>query len=106
MPGLTPYTDNAPERTEVDAMQGPLVLEFGSNGCGICRGTASIIAEAMQGITAPHLRIEDGKGRRLGRSFGIKLWPTLIALRDGTEVARVVRPTSVDEIRNVLQFVS
>jgi thioredoxin 1 len=40
-------------------------------------------------------KVEDGPGRPLGRSFKVKLWPTLIFLRDGAEVARVVRPTEV-----------
>lgn len=47
-----------------------------------------------------HIKVEDGKGRRLGRTYGVKLWPTMIFLKDGTEVARVVRPTNravVDE---------
>jgi thioredoxin 1 len=35
-----------------------------------------------------HVKVEDGSGRRLGRSFGVKLWPTLVFLRDGREVAR------------------
>jgi thioredoxin 1 len=106
MEGLVPYSDSAPERADVDAMKGPLVLEFGSNTCGICHGAAPIIAQAMRGVAASHIRVEDGKGRPLGRSFGIKLWPTLIALRDGREIARVVRPTTVEEIKNILQFVS
>ncbi|MCC6495562.1 MAG: thioredoxin family protein, partial [Propionibacteriaceae bacterium] len=36
--------------------------------------------------------VEDGKGRPLGRSYRVKLWPTLIFLSGGVEVARVVRP--------------
>ena len=49
-----------------------------------------------------HLRIEDGPGQRLGRSFGVKLWPTLVFLRDGVEVARLVRPTDTDSIDEAL----
>ena len=49
-----------------------------------------------------HLKIEDGRGRPLGRSFRVKLWPTLVMLQDGQEVGRVVRPTSVSEIGDVL----
>jgi thioredoxin 1 len=45
-----------------------------------------------------HLKIEDGKGRPLGRSFQVKLWPTLIFMKDGAEVARVVRPGSAAAI--------
>src|SRR5688500_4834071 len=106
MEGLVPYSDSAPERADVDAMKGPLVLEFGSNTCGICHGAAPIIAQAMRGVAASHIRVEDGKGRPLGRSFGIKLWPTLIALRDGKEVAREVRPREAGAIRRGLEQIA
>jgi thioredoxin 1 len=49
-----------------------------------------------------HIKVGDGKGQPLGRSFRVKLWPTLIGLRDGREVARVVRPTSPREIAELL----
>ena len=45
-----------------------------------------------------HRKIEDGPGRRLGRSFRVKLWPTLILLKDGQEVARVVRPSDAADL--------
>jgi thioredoxin 1 len=102
MKGLPPYSEQTPERHDLDISKGSIILEFGSNGCGICRGTLPIIRESMEMIRAPHIRIEDGKGKRLGRSYGVKLWPTLIMLRDGREVARVVRPTTVKEIEDAL----
>ena len=39
-----------------------------------------------------HIRVEDGKGKRLGRSFGVKLWPTLVLMRDGKILEQLVRP--------------
>jgi thioredoxin 1 len=45
-----------------------------------------------------HLKIADSSGKRLGRSFGVKLWPTLILLRDGKELARLVRPRDAKSI--------
>jgi len=39
-----------------------------------------------------HLQIEDGPGRPLGRSFRVKLWPTLVFLRDGQVLKQVARP--------------
>jgi thioredoxin 1 len=42
--------------------------------------------------------VEDGKGKPLGRSFRVKLWPTLIYLEQGVEKGRVVRPDSAAEI--------
>ena len=41
-----------------------------------------------------------GRGRPHGRSFRVKLWPTLVFLKDGQEVARVTRPASLDEVRD------
>ena len=39
-----------------------------------------------------HIDIHDGPGQGLGRSFRVKLWPTLVFLRDGQVVRRAVRP--------------
>jgi thioredoxin 1 len=50
-----------------------------------------------------HLKVEDGPGRALGRSYRVKLWPTFLVLRDGVEVARVVRPTQADEMLDALR---
>jgi thioredoxin 1 len=39
-----------------------------------------------------HIIVEDGPGKPLGRSFRVKLWPTLVFLRDGSVVKQVSRP--------------
>lgn len=90
-------------RDEVDRMPGAVVLEFGASWCGICQGARPLIDQAL--AEQPELRrlwIEDGRGKVLGRTFGITLWPTLVVLRDGREVARVVRPRDLDAIRAAL----
>ncbi len=95
----TAYTPDAPARADVDALAGMTVLEFGANWCGICAGAQPAIQAAFAAHPAVrHLKIEDGPGRPLGRSFRIKLWPTLVFLREGVEVARVVRPDSAAQI--------
>jgi len=79
------------------------VLEFGTNWCGWCQGAQTHIAAALSDHPGMrHLKVEDGTGRPLGRSFGVKLWPTLVFLRDGQEVARVVRPGGPDAVRQGL----
>jgi thioredoxin 1 len=99
MPDDFPYTEAAPTREEVDALSGAVVLNFGTNWCGFCRAAQPLIAAAFAGHPdVRHIKVEDGQGRRLGRSFAVKLWPTLVFLRDGKEVARVVRPGSVEEV--------
>jgi thioredoxin 1 len=52
-----------------------------------------------------HLKVEDGPGRPLGRSYRVRLWPTLVLLRDGQEVARLVRPTQAADILAALKAV-
>jgi thioredoxin 1 len=97
------YAAEAPERASVDAMSGAVLLEFGANWCGHCQGAQPAIAAALRAHPAlPLLKIEDGPGRRLGRSFRVKLWPTLILMRNGQEVGRVVRPASMQEIAELL----
>jgi thioredoxin 1 len=97
------YDHQTLTRADVDAMQGPVVLEFGTSWCGVCRATQPAIAKAFHGHAAVrHLKIEDGPGRRLGRSFRVKLWPTLVFLCDGVEVAKLVRPRDAAAISDAL----
>lgn len=98
------YLNPGPTRADLQALQGPAVLEFGTPWCGWCRAAQpSICAALAPHPEVRHLRIEDGPGRRLGRMFGIKLWPTLIFLKDGEEIGRVVRPRGADEIEAELR---
>lgn len=107
MPTMSEYQEPGPIREEVDATPGPIVLEFGANWCGYCQGARPAIEAALGGHPElPHIKVADGPGRSLGRSFRVKLWPTLIFLRDGQEVARVVRPTSEDEVRRGLEVLA
>ena len=97
------YEEPGPTRAEVDAWTGPAVLEFGADWCGHCQGAQPIIGEALAEIPGVrHAKVADGKGKPLGRSFTVKLWPTLVFLKDGQEVARAVRPTDADEVRRGL----
>ena len=97
------YAEVEPKRAEIDQLAGATVVEFGSPWCGYCRRAQPLIAEAF--VAHPgvrHLKIADASGKRLGRSFQVKLWPTLVFLRDGKEVARLVRPADVRAIGDAL----
>ena len=99
----TVYIESAPSRAEVESSQGPLLLEFGANWCGHCRSAQPPLSAAMAshgGVR--HHKIEDGPGRLLGRAFGVKLWPTMVFLRDGKEVTRLVRPLKEADISAAL----
>lgn len=92
-----------PLRADIDHLAGSMVIEFGTPWCGYCQGAQPLIAKAFeQHPDVRHMKVEDGSGRPLGRSFRVKLWPTLVFLQDGREVARVVRPTAVNTITDAL----
>jgi len=94
-----------PTRAAIDALPGATLLEFGTSWCGHCRAARPLIAAALAAHPGVrHLRIEDGSGRALGRSFGVKLWPTLIFLEDGREAARQVRPRDLGAINEALDL--
>lgn len=99
MPMTHDYAATEPTRAEIDASQGLLLLEFGSVSCGWCIRAQSLLKSAF--ATHPdvqHIKIEDGSGQPLGRSFGVKLWPTLVFLKDGREVTRLIRPSRPQEV--------
>jgi thioredoxin 1 len=97
------YAVDEPSPESIAALPGMAVLEFGTAWCGHCVAAQPAIEDLLS--TQPqvrHLKIEDGRGRPLGRAFKVKLWPTLVFLRDGVERARVVRPTDVEPLRRAL----
>ena len=97
------YAQVEPARTQIDALEGPAVIEFGAPWCGYCDAAQPLLAAALANFPSiAHVKIEDGKGRPLGRSFRVTLWPTLIFLKDGKEVARLVRPTDSTAITEAL----
>jgi thioredoxin 1 len=91
-----------PTRQEIDAIAEPTVLEFGATWCGYCQGAQADIASVMKNHpTVRHIKVEDGKGKPLGRSFRVKLWPTLVYLERGVEKGRVVRPDGPADIEAI-----
>jgi thioredoxin 1 len=107
MNAATPSTDPDPTREEIDALGGTALLEFGTSWCGWCRAAQPLIAAALArhpGVR--HLKVEDGSGKRLGRTFGVKLWPTLVFLRGGQEQARLVRPKEAEAIARALEQIA
>ncbi|MDB5745498.1 MAG: thioredoxin [Massilia sp.] len=97
------YETTQPERGAIDALPGLVALDFGTNWCGWCRAGEPVIEAALKDYPeARHIKVEDGPGRPLGRSFRIKLWPTVVFLKDGLEVARVTRPDNPHEVREAL----
>lgn len=96
------YDANPPARELLDRYEGATLIEFGTAWCGHCQAVQPALQSALaEQPNLRHLKVEDGKGRPLGRSFRVTLWPTLILLQDGAEIARLVRPGR-EQIRQLL----
>ncbi|HIF18614.1 MAG TPA: thioredoxin [Cycloclasticus sp.] len=102
--GFNPiYSEDAPTPDDISVLVGDSILEFGAPWCGHCMAAESAIEKAFTNHPdLPHIKIYDGKGKKLGRAFKVKLWPTLILLRDGVEVGRLIRPTQAVEVQQLL----
>jgi thioredoxin 1 len=103
----SPYETQQPSREQVDQLPGAAIVQFGTDWCGHCQAAEPLIEAALGGQPdLQRLKLEDGPGRALGRSFRVKLWPTLIFLRDGREIARVTRPRTAQEVSAALAQVT
>jgi thioredoxin 1 len=92
-------SDHQVKRADLDMLNGPAVVEFGASWCEYCQTAQPDIAAAL--IKYPnvnHIKIEDSRGQRLGRTYAVKLWPTLIFLKNGIEISRLVRPADITSI--------
>jgi thioredoxin 1 len=95
-------TAQEPTREEIERTTGPIVLEFGTSWCCHCQTLAPRLAALLKQYPGVrHIKVEDGPGKPLGRSFRVRLWPTLVFLRDGVMIDRAVRPEA-DEVRKGL----
>ena len=87
--------DQAPTREAVDRMSGLVLLEFGTEWCGFCRAAAPHVAGLLRdNPSVRHVKVEDGRGLPLGRSFRVRLWPNFVLLNEGAVVCQLARPTA------------
>ena len=101
----TEYTEIEPARAEIDAIRGPLLLEFGAPWCPHCQAIQLTLQELLKAFPdVRHIKIYDGKGQPLGRSFRVKLWPNLVFMKDGKVMLQLARPNEskiVDGLRAI-----
>lgn len=87
------YTTDEPTRAQVDALSGPTLVEFGAEWCPHCQAVQATLKARLQAHPqVRHLKIADGKGRLLGRSYAVKVWPNLVFVQDGKVLEQLARP--------------
>ncbi len=97
--------EREPTREEIDQSEGPILLEFGASWCPHCQALAPKLAGILGDYPEiRHIKVEDGPGRLLGRSFRVKIWPNLVFLRDGQVVKQLARPDA-DEVAEGLRAI-
>jgi len=93
----TTYREDEPTRAEVDALPGPVLVEFGADWCPHCQALQPALKDALaRHPGVKHIKVADGKGKPLGRSFRVKLWPNLVFMRDGQVIQQLARPAADD----------
>jgi thioredoxin 1 len=103
--GFNPeYSEETLTADQVSELVGDVLIEFGTPWCGHCQAALPAVKNILQQhVDMPHIKVYDGKGKRLGRVFKVKLWPTFILLHNGQEVARLIRPTDAQEMQQLLE---
>ncbi len=95
------YADVEPTRAEIDAIAGPLLIEFGAPWCPHCQVVQPTLQNLLERFPeVRHIKIYDGKGRPLGRSFRVKLWPNLVFMRVGKVLVQLARPSEKEIVES------
>ena len=86
---------------------GIALLDFYADWCGPCKAIAPTLekfASENPGITVGKVNVDESEST--AEEFGIKGIPTLVFLRDGREVARLVGLTSQGALEDLLTGVT
>ena len=82
---------------EVAASKLPVLIDFGAEWCGPCRMVAPIVEE-LAGGRVLICTCDAEKSDDIVATYKVRNIPTLVFLKDGQEVARIVGATTKAEI--------
>ena len=77
----------------------PVIVDFYTETCGICKYISPIMDEmAKERTDFKIVKIDANKNFALAKRYNFRLVPTLIVFRDGKELKRITQPRSKSEI--------
>lgn len=77
----------------------PVIVDFYTETCGICKFISPIMDEmAKERTDFKIVKIDANKNFALAKRYNFRLVPTLIVFRDGKEVKRITQPGTKSEI--------
>lgn len=77
----------------------PVIVDFYTETCGICKYISPIIDEmAKERTDFKIVKIDANKNFALAKRYNFRLVPTLIVFRDGKELKRITQPGTKSEI--------
>ena len=94
---------NSENYKEIENGSRPALLDFYASWCGPCRmlsPTISAIANEREDIVVGKINVDDSP--ELARRFGIYSIPTVVVMKDGEEVERVVGLRPKDQLMALL----
>jgi len=86
----------------------PVLVDFHSAGCGPCHALAPVL-ERVAGARSGRLvvlKVSVDANPKIASGFGVRSVPTLVVMRNGGEIDRIVGAPSEDEILHWVDRVS
>lgn len=85
--------------------QGVVLIDFYADWCGPCRMIAPVLEDLAQEFRgkASILKVNVDHAQQSASKFGVTSIPTLVALKNGKEVQRVVGVRDADFLRQMIQ---
>lgn len=87
--------------TTLHGLDGPVVVKAWGPWCGSCRALAPIVDDVADSTGVPVLALRVDTDIEQVEGLGVRAVPTLVAVRDGVEVGRLVGLQPPDAVRSL-----